>query len=237
MVEATAFRYLLPLDPDVARHMILDRPAIDADRIREAGATQDVFLSQNIISHDATRLANTELRCDIYDVGFAECRHIRTKKLEDFRDLTPSLDLAMRQLNSIGAIDSAAVGVCHLSDIHSPFDIVSLWTDDRRLAWHVTASDALNLCHDRGNRLPSPLRRRSTIYVVDTKHHGRVHHAAGSVAELVGRTRPGREISVARSINEYPPKYCSTARFRFDQQRTDFPIALHLHARCQCVKQ
>ena len=86
-------------------HVGLDRPAVHADRVVEARASEHVGLGQLIFPEHAPRLAHADLWRDLEDVGFLEAGRRFTQELEEVDDLAPAFHLGPGQLLRIGAVD------------------------------------------------------------------------------------------------------------------------------------
>ncbi len=65
------------------------------------------------------------------------------------------------------------------------------------------------------------------IDAVEAEHHRGVHHAAGIVADLERRARPGRKIAVARAVDEDAGAHCLSAGLGLYHQHIDAPLVIH----------
>jgi hypothetical protein len=75
------------------------------------------------------------------------------------------------------------------------------------------------------------------IDAVEAEHHRRVQHAAGVVADLERRARPGRQIAIAGAIDVDAGAHRLTAGLGFQHQRVDALLVMHHHAGAERVKQ
>src|SRR5690606_547811 len=123
----------------VALDVRLDRPAVDADRVVEVAAAEDVVLGQHVLADEAPRLADADLRRDLDDIRVLEAGRHALDELEDVPALTPPLDLAVAELAGIDAADRRAVRVLDLRQVRAPFDRVALRPNDRLLARELPA--------------------------------------------------------------------------------------------------
>src|SRR4029078_7252238 len=132
LVVATRARLLeAPVDP--AFGMLLDRPALHADRVGEIGAAEDVGFGQRVLAGDEACLADAELRRDLDDVGAIEPGR-GANEFEHLLALPAALDLAVAQFTEVDAAPGAAVGIAHLCDVGAPLDRVFLRPQDDALA-------------------------------------------------------------------------------------------------------
>ena len=94
----------------------------------------------------------------------------------------------------------------------------------------------LGLIHQRRDRGPG-LAGGGRIDAVQPEHHGRVEHAAVAVAALERRAGPGREIAVARAVDEDAPDDGGAAGLGLDDQRADGVVGVHHDAGAERVEQ
>src|SRR5262249_27902039 len=152
-----------------------------------------------ILTGDAARFANAELRRRIDNVGVAEAWRFALEEVEERRGLLAAFDLARRQLIGLGAVERTAVRPLHLRDVDAPFDRISLRPHHGAHAreFHATSSGRI---HQLRNALPGIARGRG-IDAIHAEHHGRIERAARAVAELERRASPGREIAITRAVD------------------------------------
>ena len=116
-------------------------------------------------------------------------------------------------------------GFFDLGEVGPPFDRILLRPHDRLLAGKAAAL-RLFFLHQLGNQRPS-VARLHRIDAVDAEHGRGIEHVALAVPDLVGRAGPGREIAVARSVDEDTALDGETAGLGLDQQRVDLVRRLH----------
>ena len=107
---------------------------------------------------------------------------------------------------------------------------------DRGLARKAMRAGGFGLFHQRRDRPPGlagPVR----IDAVEAEHHRGIQHAAGVIADLERRARPGREIAVAGAIDEDFCAHRLAPGLRFDHQHVDALVILHHHAGAERVEE
>src|SRR5262249_17828869 len=137
----------------VAFDVRLDGPAVDADGVVEVAALEDVLMGQRVLAANAARFADAELRCDLDDVGVVESRSDALDELKDVPALPTALDLAVRELPGVDAVDRCAVGILDLRHVRAPFNRVALRPEHRLLAGEAAAG-GFGLVHQPRNELP-----------------------------------------------------------------------------------
>ncbi len=90
--------------------------------------------------------------------------------------------------------------------------------------------------HQRRNRPPG-FAGLFRIDAVQTKHHRRVEHAAGIIADLITRARPGREVAVAGAIDKNIRSDRLPSGLGLDHQRVDAAFVTHHDARAERMKE
>src|SRR4029078_2713985 len=190
LAEAARLRDRRPFPLHAARHVGVDRPAVDADCLWEAGATQHIIAGQLIRPGDPPRLADAKLRRRVHHIGVLEARRLALEELEELHDLAAALDLSRRQFIGVGAVERAAIRLLHLRDVDAPLDRVFLRANDRALAREFDAT-LFGVVHQRRNLSPR-LAGGYRIDAVQTEYHGRIEHAAVAVAALERSAGPGR---------------------------------------------
>ena len=94
----------------------------------------------------------------------------------------------------------------------------------------------LRLLHQRRDRPPG-FAGLLGIDAVEAEHHRGIEHAAGIVADLERRARPGREIAVAGAIDEDVGAHRLPPGLGLDHQRVDAPLVLHHDAGAERMKE
>jgi hypothetical protein len=195
MIEAARAWNIGPAPDHVAGDVSFDRPAIDADRIVEAGAGEHIVAGERIAAGDAARLADAELRRNIDDVRIGEARRTRFQKREERERLAAAFALARAQFARVGAVDGAAIAGFQLCDVHPPFALVLHRPHNRALARKAHAA-FLGHLHQSRDGLPG-FAGRVRIDAVEAEHHGRKKHIAVGIAEFERRAGEARQIAVA----------------------------------------
>jgi hypothetical protein len=149
--------------------------------------------------------------------------------------ISPAVSSSRGQLVGVGTVERAAVRLLHLRDVDAPFDRILLRTDDHALAgkFHAAPLGVVHQFRDRGPGLAG----RSRIDAVQPKHHGRVEHAALAVAVLERRAGPGREIAVARAVDEHAADDRGAAGLGLHDQRANAVVLLHHDPGAERVEQ
>src|SRR5690606_30328231 len=116
-------------------------------------------------------------------------------------------------------------GILDLREIRPPLDWIALRPHDRLLA-RETPAFVLGLLHELGDELPGAAGFRG-VHAVDAEHGRWVQHVARAVAHLVRSARPGREIAVARAVDEQLAADREAPRLRLDDDRVDTLVRGH----------
>src|SRR5215831_6434558 len=153
MVEAARCRNLRPEPLHIARDVVLDRPAVNADGIRKVRARNHVVTGQLVAAGDAAGLPDADLRRDVDDVGLGKTRYIALEKIEIRARLPAAFDLAPTQVVGVGAVERPAVRRLELRDVDPPFLRIALRPHDCALAGKPCAL-ALGLRHQLWNGGP-----------------------------------------------------------------------------------
>ncbi len=216
LVEAARLRDRRPAPLDVAGDVQLERPAVDADRVGEARAADDLVAAQDVLADEAPRLADADLRRDLEQVGVLEARDARAQEAQVVDRLAPAFDLAARERARVGAVDRAAVGVLQLRDVDAPLARVALRPDDRAAAREAELAGRLGFVHARGNRPPRFAGAR-VVDGADAKHQRRkeqraalLHRRAGEVGEVA----VAGAVDEGRGADREPPRLRLDARAR-----------------------
>src|SRR5215211_842978 len=141
MIEAPRLRNRRPLPQDIAGDVVFDRPTVDPDAVGKAGARGDVRTGELVAAGDAPRLANTDLRRDVDNVGLAETGDRAAQKFKEGQCLPPALDLAGAEFSGVGAVNRFAISGFDLRDVDAPLHRVLLRADDGTLAREALATD------------------------------------------------------------------------------------------------
>ena len=225
VVEA-ARTCLGPAPHHIARDMRFDRPAVDADGVGKACAGEHVVAGKLIKAGDAAGLADAELRRHVDDIGVGKAGRLALQELEESQRLAAAFDLAGGELVGIGTVERAAVGALYLGEVDAPLGRVRHRPDHAALARKFGAAGALGRLHQRRNGAPR-LSGRRRVDAGEAEHHGGIEHVAGAVADLVGHAREGREITVARAVDEDFSAHGAASRLGLDDQRLDAALVLY----------
>src|ERR1051325_1490710 len=211
-----AARRALETELDVARLVLLHRPAVHANGVRKIGAVEHIVLGELMHAADAPRLANADLWGDVREVRALEARRRFADELERLPDLPASFDFPPGELLGIDAADRGAIRVTQLCEVGAPFDRIRLRAHDRLLA-RKAPPRALRFLPALGARLPglAPPRR---INAADAVHGRGIENVALAVAHFVRRPGPAGEIAVARAVDEDPAAYRASTGLRLYQQ-------------------
>ena len=98
VVEAARAGNVGPAPDHVARHMVFDRPAVDADGVGKARAGKHVIGGELVMADDPAGLADAELRRDVDDIGIGEARRLAAQEFEERQRLAPAFDFARRSV-------------------------------------------------------------------------------------------------------------------------------------------
>ena len=199
--------------------MQLERPAVDADAVGEAGAAEHVVGAQHVLADQPARLADAELRRDLERIGVFEAGHARPQEAQVVDGLAAALDLAVAQRDGIGAVDGRAVGVLQLGDVDAPLAGVLLRPHDGAAAREAEVAGGLGFVHPRRDRAPGVACSRC-IDVADAEHQRRVEHGAG-LAAIHRQSGEVGEVAVARAVDEDAAADGAPAGLGLDQQRFD----------------
>src|SRR6185295_5932514 len=115
--------------------------------------------------------------------------------------LAPALSFGAREGRGIGAVDRAAILVRELRHVHAPLRGVLLGPHDRAAAREAELARTLGGFHELGNR-PPRLAGTRRVDVADPEHQRRIEERAMIVTLLERRTRPVREVAVARAVDK-----------------------------------
>ncbi len=225
VVEATAVRDVLPLEADVAGHVLFDHPAVHADVVVEAGAAQHVRFGQLVLAEDAARLAHAHLGRDLQQVGVLEAGGALAQELEEVHDLAAPLHLGRAQLPRVRGVHGAAVRVGQLGHVGAPLAGVLLRPDDGRLA-REAAAGGLGLCHQPVEDAVVAAHSRG-VHAADAEHGRRVHHVVPTRALLEGRAGQRGQVAVASAVDEGLRQHRVAARSGLDQRGVDGRRTVH----------
>src|SRR5262249_48389478 len=134
---SAAFREKAPFD--LARDVQFHRPCIDANCVVENSTADDVISGKTVESADPSGFPDSDLRCDLDDMRVLEARYLVFHETEIFLDLPPAFDLTGAELQRVGRVHGAPLGVADLRDVGAPFRRILLRTHDRALAREAVA--------------------------------------------------------------------------------------------------
>src|SRR4051812_42829336 len=89
--------------------MTLDGPTVDADRVGEIFAAEDVLLLEAKVAAEPPRLADTDLRCDVEEVSLLESGNVSAKEVEESGRVASSADLTRGKIDRARGVDRTAI--------------------------------------------------------------------------------------------------------------------------------
>jgi hypothetical protein len=199
-----------------------------SSKLAHPRTSSSLSLAQHVPADHAARLADTDLRRDVDDVGMLEAGRRFADELEYLPRLPPAFDFAVAHLLDVEAAHRRSVRIADERRIGRPLDGILLCAYDRAAARKL-APLRFGFFHQLRNeiaRASGALR----IDVVDAELGRRIEEVARTVAELVRRAGPRRDVAVAGAVDEHAAAHGGTARLAFDEERIDRALRFHREA-------